>query len=162
MLKVIKQARTAFLLLNPDEVRRLAGRSISFGLVAMGGRDYADMEDFLIPAGVSRETRAELIQRVHRAGDVQAPDHVDLVLYQDGIAGPQGTYTFCAGAPGAPSGGAPGIGWPPGIGRIPPIGGWFAGMGSSFTSTNSTSKIKSDLGGMPGWSASGPGRPMAP
>jgi len=99
MLKVIKQARTAFSLLNPDEVRRLAGRSISFGLVAMGGRDYADMEDFLIPAGVSRETRAELIQRVHRAGDVQAPDHVDLVLYQDGIAGPQGTYTFCAGDP---------------------------------------------------------------
>jgi uncharacterized protein (DUF697 family) len=99
MLKAIKQARTAFSLLNPDEVRRLAARSISFGLVAMGGRHYADMEDFLIPAGVSRETRMELIQHVHRAGDAQAPDHVDLVLYQDGIEGPKGTYTFCAGDP---------------------------------------------------------------
>ncbi|MGA3099654.1 MAG: hypothetical protein ABSF25_24630 [Bryobacteraceae bacterium] len=96
MLKAIKQARTAFSLLNPDEVRRLAGRSISFGLVAMGGRQYAEMEDFLIPAGVGRKTRMELIQHVHRAGDAQAPDHVDLVLYQDGIEGPKGTYTFCA------------------------------------------------------------------
>jgi uncharacterized protein (DUF697 family) len=99
MLKAIKQARTAFALLNPGEVRRLAGRRISFGLVAMGGRQYAEMEDFLIPAGVSRGTRMELIQHVHRAGDAQAPDHVDLVLYQEGIAGPQGTYTFCAGDP---------------------------------------------------------------
>ena len=74
-----------------------------------------------------------------------------------GVAPSVGNFTFCGGAPGAP-----GIGRPPGIGRIPPIGGRLAGMGSSFTSTNSTSKIKSDLGGMPGWSASGPGRPMAP
>ena len=99
MLKAIKQARTAFSLLNPDEVRRLAGRSISFGLVAMGGRDYADMEDFLIPAALSREARAELTQLVYRAGDVDIPDHVDLVLYQDGIPGPKGTYTFCAADP---------------------------------------------------------------
>ena len=99
MLKSIKQVRSAFALLNPEEVSRLAGRSISFGLVAMGGQDYADMEDFLIPAGVSREARAELTQLVHRAGDVEAPDHVDLVLYQDGIAGPKGTYTFRAGDP---------------------------------------------------------------
>jgi uncharacterized protein (DUF697 family) len=42
----------------------------------------------------------ELIQHVHRAGDVQAPDHVDLELYQDGIVGPNGTYTFCVGDPG--------------------------------------------------------------
>jgi uncharacterized protein (DUF697 family) len=99
MLKAIKQARTAFSLLNPDEVRRLAGQSISFGLVAMGGRYYAEMEDFLIPAGVGRETRMKLIRHVHRAGDAQAPDHVDLVLYQDGIEGPKGTYTFCADDP---------------------------------------------------------------
>ena len=99
MLKAIKQARTAFSLLNPDEVRRLAGQSISFGLVAMGGRYYADMEDFLIPAGVGRETRMKLIQHVHRAGDAQAPDHVDLVLYQDGIEGPREPTRFARSIP---------------------------------------------------------------
>lgn len=67
-----------------------------------------------------------------------------------------GSLTFCGGAPGAPGGGAPGIGC------IPPIGGRWGGVGISLTSTSSTSKIRSALGGIPGWAASGPGRPLAP
>src|SRR5947208_3233264 len=94
MLKMIKQARAAFSLLNPGEVRNRARRPLNFGLVAAGGRGYAEMEDFLLPVGMEREQRMELMERIHRAGDANAPSTVDLVLYQDGIPSNNGAYTF--------------------------------------------------------------------
>jgi hypothetical protein len=94
MLKLFKQARTALTHLNPDEVRKQALQSVHFGLVATNGAAYGEMEDFLIPGIVPQEKRMELLQFVHRAGDPGVPEHVDLVLYAEGLAGPAGTYTF--------------------------------------------------------------------
>jgi len=45
MLKMVKQARAAFSLLNPQEVQNLAEQPVSFGLVAAGGIGYAELED---------------------------------------------------------------------------------------------------------------------
>jgi hypothetical protein len=94
MLRLLKQARTALSHLNPDEVRKRAEQTVHIGLIAAGSSGYAEMEDFLVPRSVAREKREQAMAFIHRAGDVGAPDKVDLVLYQQGIPGPKGTYTF--------------------------------------------------------------------
>src|SRR5687767_11135342 len=87
MFKTLKQARAAVSLLNPATVRRQAKRPIHIGLVAVDGENYADMERFLVPNGGPRD-------QVHRASDPDAPENVDFVLYQTGVANPEGTYSF--------------------------------------------------------------------
>jgi hypothetical protein len=94
MLKVIKQARAAVSLLNPDEVRNRANRELHIGLVATSGTGYAEMEDFLVPAELSREARLRLMDSVHRASDPDTPPKVDLVLYEMGLPCPRGAYVF--------------------------------------------------------------------
>src|SRR5689334_15887065 len=101
MLRMIKQARAAFSLLNPDEVRTRANRTVHVGLVASDGAGYAELEDFLLPADLPRDQRLELMERVHRAGDSDAPNTVDVVLYQPGIPHQQGAYTYDRRNPGA-------------------------------------------------------------
>jgi len=94
MLRTLKQARAAFSLLLPDDIRARASRPVTFGLVASGESAFAQMEDFLIPADAPAAVRARLAGLVCRAGDPEAPDNVDLVLYEHGVEGPGGTYPF--------------------------------------------------------------------
>src|SRR5271157_5243040 len=101
MMKVWKQARTAFSLLNPEEVRSRARRPVRFGLVASSDAAYAEMEDFLAPAEGPLEDRTYLLDQVHRAADAVVPDKVDLILFEQGIAAPPGTYTFYRSDPSA-------------------------------------------------------------
>ncbi len=101
MLKAIKQARAALSLLRPQEVRERAARDITFGLVAADSRGYRLLEDFLIPPEASSELTEALRRSVFRAGDRDVPERVDLVLYQDGVPGPKGTYMFHRGDPDA-------------------------------------------------------------
>jgi len=101
MMKVLKQARTAFSLLNPEEVRSRARRPVRFGLVATSDAAYAEMEDFLAPLQGPLEDRTYLLDQVHRAGDAVVPDRVDLILFEQGIAAPPGTYTFYRNNPSA-------------------------------------------------------------
>jgi uncharacterized protein (DUF697 family) len=91
---MIKQARAAVSLLNPEEVRSRARRPVHVGLVAADGAGYAELEDFLLPAGLPRNLRLNMMERVHRAGDPDVPDAVDVVLYQHGIPHNQDAYTF--------------------------------------------------------------------
>jgi len=100
-MKVWKQARTAFSLLNPEEVRSRARRPVRFGLVASSDAAYAEMEDFLAPAEGPLEDRTYLLDQVHRAADAVVPDKVDLILFEQGIAAPPGTYTFYRSDPSA-------------------------------------------------------------
>jgi len=99
MMKVLKQARAAVSLLNPEEVRRRAQRPVRFGLVATSDAAYAEMEDFLAQGPL--EDRTYVLDRVHRAGDTVVPDQVDLILFEQGIAAPPGTYTFYRNNPAA-------------------------------------------------------------
>jgi uncharacterized protein (DUF697 family) len=100
MINAIKQARAAFALLSPDDIRSRAIQPVSFGLVADSAHGFAEMEDFLTPAGTPPAERAKLGGLVFRAGMPGVPEKVDLVLYQDGVTGPEGTYTFHRGEPG--------------------------------------------------------------
>jgi uncharacterized protein (DUF697 family) len=94
MMNVLKQARAAVSLLNPEEVSRRAQRPVHFGLVATSDTAYAEMEDFLAPSQGHLEDRTYLLDQVHRAGDAVVPDKVDLILFEQGVAAPPGTYTF--------------------------------------------------------------------
>ena len=94
MLNSLKQVRAAVSLVNPEAVRALADRRITIGLVADNSSGYAELEDFLIPAGVPHEQRLQLMENLYRAGDPGVPDHVDLVLYEHGLPCPRGAYTY--------------------------------------------------------------------
>jgi hypothetical protein len=94
LLRTVKQARAALALLSPDEIHSRAARPLHIGLVADGSAAYAEMEDFLIPAGVPHAARMELMDRVHRASDPDVPQTVDLILYEPGIPCPQGAYSY--------------------------------------------------------------------
>jgi uncharacterized protein (DUF697 family) len=96
MMNALKQARAAVSLLNPDEVRSRAKRRVQFGLVANTDAAYEQMEDFLAPREGPPEDRTYLLDQVHRAGDAAVPDQVDLILFQQGIDKPRGTYTYYA------------------------------------------------------------------
>jgi hypothetical protein len=89
MLKALKQARAAMSLLNPDEIRGRAERPVHIGLVATHPSSYEEMERFLYAGNDGPRPR-----RVHRAGDLEAPGSVDLVLYEQGIPAGKGSYTF--------------------------------------------------------------------
>src|SRR5262249_13416592 len=52
------------------------------------GHGYAEMEDFLIPGGAPSDAK------IYRAGDVDVPEHVDLVLYEPGIPCPGDAYVL--------------------------------------------------------------------
>lgn len=92
--KALRQARSAFTLLSPDEIRKTAARPLHIGLVADGSAAYAEMEDFLIPASVPHSVRLRLMEQVHRANDPGVPEAVDLVLYEPGIPCPQGSFSY--------------------------------------------------------------------
>jgi hypothetical protein len=94
MINSIKQARAAFSLLNPAAIRERAERRVDIGLVASTSSGYAELEDFLLPAGLPHQMRLELMGTLHRAGEMGAPDHVDLVLYEPGLPTPHGAFPY--------------------------------------------------------------------
>lgn len=85
MMKALKQARAAFGLLNPEEMRKRAAREIHVGLVAASESGYATLEHFLAPRDLDHETRALVLRRAHRMTDQTTPEKVDLVLHEPGL-----------------------------------------------------------------------------
>jgi uncharacterized protein (DUF697 family) len=94
MLNMLKQARAALGMLNPEEVRKKVEKPIHVGLVAASDAGYSEMEDFLVPTTLGRDDRIGRLGQVHRAGDADVPAKVDLVLYQQGLDVPEGAYEF--------------------------------------------------------------------
>jgi hypothetical protein len=101
MLKMLKQARAAIGMLNPEEVRKRVEKPIHVGLVAAGEAGYCEMEDFLVPTSLGRDDRISRMGQVHRAGDEGVPDRVDVVLYEQGLDVPEGAYEFRRHDPGS-------------------------------------------------------------
>ena len=87
MLTLLKQARSALALLNPEEVRSRSSRLVTIGLVASSDRSYALLEDFLAGGGGPREF-------LFRAGHASAPERVDLVICEAGIEPPPGAFAL--------------------------------------------------------------------
>jgi uncharacterized protein (DUF697 family) len=94
MMKALKQARAAFSMLNPEEMRRRAGQEIHIGLVASNESGYCTLEDFLVPPDLPRETRAQVLRRAHRVTDRHSPAKVDLVLYEPGLRPDAGSHAL--------------------------------------------------------------------
>lgn len=92
MWKALKQVRAAVSLLDPEEVRKRATRQVAIGLVATSDRGYRELEDFLVPESAPPEVRQRLLDTVYRAGDRDAPPHVDLVLYDAALPCPRGAF----------------------------------------------------------------------
>ena len=94
MFKALKQARAAVSLLNPEEILNRARKPLHIGLVASSAAAYAEMEEFLLPSSLAIEERTYLMDRVHRVGDPDVPDTVDLIVFEAGIPASAGTYTY--------------------------------------------------------------------
>jgi uncharacterized protein (DUF697 family) len=94
MLKVLKQAKSAFSLLSADEIRKQAELPVHFGLVADSSGAYAEMEEFLVPSTLPRQEWRQRMTQVHRASDAKVPGKVDIVLYEPGLSCPMGSYSF--------------------------------------------------------------------
>src|SRR5207237_634498 len=94
MLKAVKQVRAALSLLNPEEVRKVAERRVTIGLVASGDRGYRELEHFLAPEAMPREIRAAVLENVYRAGQPGVPAQVDLVLYEHSLVCPRGAFRY--------------------------------------------------------------------
>src|SRR5437016_12546197 len=92
MLRAFKQARAVFSLLSADEIQRQAEQPLHIGLVADSASAYAELENFLMPAGPLRDAYRRQMEYVHRADDVEPRRTVDLVLYQAGLPFPEGPY----------------------------------------------------------------------
>jgi hypothetical protein len=99
MLKLLKQARAAFSMLSAEEVLKRAEKPIHFGLVADNSGAYAEMEAFLASDNLPGEERAQRLLHVHRAHEPEPPSQVDLVMYEPGLACPQGAFTMHRGDP---------------------------------------------------------------
>jgi uncharacterized protein (DUF697 family) len=99
MLKLLKQARAAFSMLDADEVTKRAERPVKVGLVADGTGAYAEMEGFLVPESTPRPLWRQRMNLIHRANDPGVPPDVDVVIYEPGLACPQNAYTFHRGHP---------------------------------------------------------------
>jgi hypothetical protein len=96
MLTELKRAITS---LRPDEVREAADRRLAVGLVATNAEAYAAMENFLAPADLSPDRRAESLSMLHRAGDPGIPERFDLVLYEHLLPRAANAFTFYLGDP---------------------------------------------------------------
>jgi uncharacterized protein (DUF697 family) len=94
MLKALKQARAAMSLLNPEQILNRARRPLHIGLVASSEASYAEMEEYLLPVSLPLDERTYLLDKLHRVGDAGVPEAVDLILFEEGLPAPKGTYTF--------------------------------------------------------------------
>jgi hypothetical protein len=99
MFRSVKQVRAAVSLVNPESMRSLASRPVTFGLVAASNSGYAEMEDYLLPADVPHFRRVQLMENLHRAGDAATSDQVDIVLYEQGLPCPDGAFQFNRNSP---------------------------------------------------------------
>ncbi len=91
MLREIKRAVSN---LSPHEVRQTADRRLALGLVATSAAGYAAIENFLAPAELSSERRAEVLSMLHRASDPGIPERFDLVLYEHRLPRAENAFTF--------------------------------------------------------------------
>jgi len=92
--QVAEQIKSAIANLNPQQVRELAERPLSVGLVAATSAGYAAMEDFLAPPEVSRGKRFELVKILHRVGDPGTPPRLDLEIWAPGLPCPEDAFGF--------------------------------------------------------------------
>jgi hypothetical protein len=98
-LALLNSLRSAYSSLNPEEVRKLAARSIAVELVADSEETYAGMEAYFLPQKTFAADRTLGLITLHRATDPNRPANSDLTIYEQGISCPRGSFTFYADNP---------------------------------------------------------------
>lgn len=92
---VYGQIKSAFKHLNPSEVRELAERPLSVGLIASTSAGFAAMEELLAPSPALSAARRYEIERVmHRASLAYGPRDFDLLLCESELLCPRGGFCF--------------------------------------------------------------------
>jgi hypothetical protein len=94
MLRALKQVRSAFSMMNPEEVRDRATRPLQIALMARDTAGMERMEAFLVPAAAPAQMRSAGLRILHRAGDARAPRRFDLILCEEGVSCPHGGFTL--------------------------------------------------------------------
>jgi hypothetical protein len=99
-LQVLKEIRSAIANLNPHEVQAAADRPVHIGLVASNRAAFEAMEEFLLPSEkVSDRKRAIAGALLHRAGDPDLPEQLDIILAERGLPCPAHAFSFDPGQP---------------------------------------------------------------
>lgn len=89
-MRFLDQVRGALRKVDPDEIRSLAARRYRILVVANSSASYAALEDFLAPAGLSREKRLEAAETLVRACDPDAEGRFHFIFAEQGTAVPEG------------------------------------------------------------------------
>lgn len=89
-LRFLDQVRTAISRINPNEIRQSAERPVRVLMLGSSSAFYAQLEDFLAPADVSREKRMEIARTLSRAGDADPDGRYHLIVAESGAAMPAG------------------------------------------------------------------------
>jgi hypothetical protein len=93
-LNLIKDIKSAIAHLNTHDVRRLAERTVSVGLVAGSEEGYAAMERFLGPVPEDAGLPFNGYAAITRLTSVSQPGTYDLVLCEAGMVCPKDAYVF--------------------------------------------------------------------
>lgn len=89
-LRFLDQVRTALSRINPSEIRQTAERPVRILTLGSSSAFYAQVEDFLAPADISRDKRMEVARALNRAGDADPDGRYHLIIAELGVAIPEG------------------------------------------------------------------------
>lgn len=89
-LRFLDQVRTALSRINPADIRQAAERPVRVLMLGSSSSFYAQVEDFLAPAALSREKRMEVARALSRAGDADPDGRYHLIIAEPGSAIPAG------------------------------------------------------------------------
>ncbi|MCU1259528.1 MAG: hypothetical protein JWO80_2413 [Bryobacterales bacterium] len=93
-LNLVKDIRSAYAHLNPNDVRRLTERPLSVGLVANDESGYAAMERFLAPVPEDAELSVNGFAVLNRISANSTPGSYDLILCEEGVVCARNGYIF--------------------------------------------------------------------
>jgi len=89
-MRFLEQIRGALRKVDPESIRALARRRYRILVVASSSASYAAIEDFLAPAGLSREKRLEAAETLVRACDPDAEGRFHFIFAEQGTEPPEG------------------------------------------------------------------------
>jgi hypothetical protein len=93
-LTMLSQIKKALQNLNPEEVRSLAARRPSIGIVAPTAERLWRIEEYLCPPALSPAKRAEVSRMIHRITAAERPDACDIEIWDDSLAAPSHVFSF--------------------------------------------------------------------
>lgn len=94
-LAVLSQVKKALADLNPREVREMAERPVTIGLVAASAESLGRMETFFAPPHLSAERRAQTVRMLVRGGHSAC----DIEIYESNLLRPARAYSMDLEAP---------------------------------------------------------------